>query len=248
MNSATLHSLYPNRWLKAKMGHIVGLDNWDVDVKQSSFKKKKIQANIYLHYPSYQELAEFAPEERVKIIKQTLRDEYQKLKTLFRGVEFVKLGSNTKPRGISLTTTFSELKRLEKKTFVGDIFINEIEDASRKDFPAVESFWSVKARFVIQIENRKSGIEDYEDRILLIKAFSAEEAESKLLKTFDDYAEPYLNSTGHMVRWKFEEFLDTYSTLIETLEEFNSDEGVEVFSDIRGRRMRHGTGWNPVKK
>ncbi|GAA4024197.1 hypothetical protein GCM10022409_05190 [Hymenobacter glaciei] len=116
---------------------------------------------------------------------------------------------------------------------------------TRKKPAATKCFWSIKARFAIQIENVTGGLQTYEDRILLVKAADEEEAHRKLLPSFASYAEPYLSSAGLLVRWQFEEFLDAYETDVSSLDAFLRDEGVEVFSELGTRKRKAGYEWRP---
>ena len=106
-------------------------------------------------------------------------------------------------------------------------------------------YFAIIARFAVQIENRTKGLQTYEDRTLLIKAKSVEEAQQKLTKGFDDYAEPYLNHLGELVRWKFEAFIDSYQTNYDSLEAMLADEdvGIEVFSQLKKRRLNRNRIW-----
>jgi hypothetical protein len=82
---------------------------------------------------------------------------------------------------------------------------------------------------------------------VLIKALDQEEAQKKLLKSFESYEEPYLGASGRLVRWKFEKFLDAYSTSVYSAEDFSREEGVEVFSELRNRKIKPEHVWKLKK-
>jgi hypothetical protein len=86
----------------------------------------------------------------------------------------------------------------------------------------------------IQIENRTHGFLDVEDRLVLVKARTGEEAERLLLSKWREYAAPYLNSRGELVRWQLVEVLDVY----ELGEDKIDPRGTEVYSRLRPRRMK----------
>jgi hypothetical protein len=78
---------------------------------------------------------------------------------------------------------------------------------------------------------------------MIVKAYSAGDAMSRLGKVFEKYAEPYLNSQGEMVRWQLEKFVDTYLITEGTLDH----RGTEVFSTMWRRRMRPEYEWHPLQ-
>jgi hypothetical protein len=79
----------------------------------------------------------------------------------------------------------------------------------KKKKPTKESWFAVHARFAIQLEAQNSGLQTYEDRILLVKAAHSDDAVKKLQPEFKKYGRPYLNFDGFMVRWAFERVLST---------------------------------------
>jgi hypothetical protein len=105
-------------------------------------------------------------------------------------------------------------------------------------------WYCVRARVAIQVENEHRGLQTIEDRFMLVRAASFEDAERRLAKQWREYATPYLNPKGHLVRWKMERVTDIY--------EVGSDEldpnGVEVYSKLAGRRMRPEFVWSRSRK
>lgn len=102
-------------------------------------------------------------------------------------------------------------------------------------------WYAVQARFAIQIEGQTKGMQSYEDRIIVVKALSPEDAERRLHREFRDYAAPYLNPYYELVRWKFERVLDVYQISDDAFD----PKGTEVFSVLRERRMRPEFKWHP---
>ena len=68
-------------------------------------------------------------------------------------------------------------------------------------------------------------MQSFEDRIVMVKAVSFEDAEKSLLPEFKEYGMPYLNPDGLMVWWALERILDVY----EVGDEKISPQGIEVF-------------------
>lgn len=94
---------------------------------------------------------------------------------------------------------------------------------------------------MIQVEGRRRGLLDCEDRIVLVRAWNEADARRRCQKEFDRYGRPYLGATNLLVRWRFEDVTDVYS-----LAPFRMDDPViEVYSKPRRRRLRPGDVWRP---
>lgn len=107
-------------------------------------------------------------------------------------------------------------------------------------------WYAVQARFAIQVEGYTRGMQSYEDRILLVKATGCDDAVRRLRREFREYEAPYLNPACEMVRWHFERVLDVQETFLVN-DELNQ-EGEEIFSQIRERRMRPEYEWHPLQE
>ena len=121
------------------------------------------------------------------------------------------------------------------------ILINKVE--SKRD-----SYFCIKMTVVVEIEGLSAKKQDIEERFVLIKAKSFEEAYEKLEQKKDTYAQPYLNPNGRFVRWRIESFDDCYETDIIELEDVDSPEGVEVYSQLKSRKSKAGTFWDGRSK
>ncbi|MFN8411967.1 MAG: DUF4288 domain-containing protein [Anaerolineales bacterium] len=143
---------------------------------------------------------------------------------------------NESPRGISATIEAKKFRSLLKAPNISSIFIEKIPGYKRKKTAKVkvDQWFTVQARFAFQIEGQTKGMQTYEERFLLVKAISSQNAEKKLLREFKAYSKPCLNSDGYMVRWIFEKVLDTYHLFDDEIFE----EGTEVFSILKSRKMK----------
>lgn len=103
-------------------------------------------------------------------------------------------------------------------------------------------WFAVRARFAIQIESQTKGMQTYEERIILIKSKTEDKAKKQLLKEFNNYGKPYLNSDGYMVRWQFEKFIDIYWVFDDEINK-QGKQGAEVFSVLKNRRMKPEYQW-----
>ena len=78
-----------------------------------------------------------------------------------------------------------------------------------------------------------------EDRLVLVKALSARDAESRVRRSVMKEAEPYLNPGGEVVRW----VLVTVKDVFELFDDVINPEGAEVYSKLRKARMRPEFTW-----
>ena len=116
------------------------------------------------------------------------------------------------------------------------VWIDEVKGRKRirTSLRTSTRWYAVQARFAIQVEGQKRGLQNYEDRTLVFRAQGPEAAKRKLKAESALYGQPYLNPDGYMVRWAFERILDVYDLYDE---EFNP-EGTEVASVLKERRMK----------
>jgi hypothetical protein len=147
-------------------------------------------------------------------------------------------------RGISAWlegSVFSpEVPRIATEPGVQSVVLLAVPGRRRQRTVRSTPWFCVRARVVIQVEGEERGLQTVEDRFMLVRAASAEDAERRLLPKWREYAKPYLNPNGQLVRWKFEEVTDIYEAVLEDDENLDM---AEVFSHLRGRRMRPEFVW-----
>lgn len=221
------------------------LEPWGLSQTDLHSLSQLASVRVHLAYPGYQAVIQLAPRERIRQIDAQYRQAYQRLVALLTGVSFTRLGSRNRPTGLAASLPLAQLPLLVQQPFVSGVTIEAIEGLTCQETAPEPSFWCIQARFAIQIENKTKGMQKYEDRLLVIRALTEEEAKQKLLPSFEAYAEPYLNSAGLLVRWQFEAFTDSYCLDIQGVDAFLGGQGVEVFSNLNNRRLRAGMDWQP---
>ncbi|RSK48364.1 DUF4288 domain-containing protein [Hymenobacter rigui] len=107
-----------------------------------------------------------------------------------------------------------------------------------------QQFYGVQTTVAVQIEGETQGLQLCEQRWLLIKAASCEEACEKVRNASRAYAELYLNSDGKLVRWQLESVDDCYETGLMKLSELDNPDGAEVFSILKRRRLTPDRTWD----
>ena len=103
------------------------------------------------------------------------------------------------------------------------------------------SWYCVRALVVIRVEYATSGMQNIEDRFVLVRASSSEDAKKRLKNQWHEYARPYLNPNGEMVSWHLDHIVDVYQTFETEID----PAGTEVYSKLAHRRMRPKYVWRP---
>jgi hypothetical protein len=127
---------------------------------------------------------------------------------------------------------------------IGYVSIKKIDKAKEKKAKPTQNFYCVKMTVAIEIEGKNKGLQTIEERFVLIKAKSFDDAYDKLEAKKGNYGEPYLNSSGELVRWKIERFDDCYITDIHNFKDLNDPDGVEVYSKLKTRRLTKERTWD----
>ena len=106
------------------------------------------------------------------------------------------------------------------------------------------SWYCVRAFVTICVEGATSGMQSTEERFVLLRAHSFDDAKKRLGRKWIEYATPYMNPHGQLVSWKLDRIVDTYD-LVET--EIDPA-GTEVYSKLGRRRMRPEYVWRPKSR
>jgi|SRR4030095_9062801 len=210
---------------------------------------KKINVTIDLKYPKYERFYPFSPEVRENKINEILQNEYKRLLKLVPNKNYKRKGSKKNPRGIDIELKASEIKFFKNKTFIDRIWIRKIEGIKKKKQRKEKLWFAVRAIFSIQIEGFKGGLHQYEDRIIILKAYNHEDARRVAEKEFKEYGDdPYLNTDMRMVRWHYEKITDIFEMLSTMYNDKFDPKGTEVYSQFRMRKLKPEYEWQPIKK
>jgi hypothetical protein len=109
----------------------------------------------------------------------------------------------------------------------------------RRRTPESEWWFCVRALVAVRVEGETRGLQTVEDRFVLVMASDFDDAERRLRSMWREYAEPYLNPQGQMVSWTLDEVVDVFDTMETQLD----PKGTEVYSKLRGRRLRPELVW-----
>lgn len=146
------------------------------------------------------------------------------------------------PHSLSFRGPAREIVAIAGSAGVRSVHVVRIAGHRRRPSPSSPLAWyCVRALVVIRVEQAKAGMQNTEDRFVVVRASSFEDAKKRLRKQWREYATPYLNSEGQMVSWSLDKVIDVYNT-----DETELDPaGAEVYSKLGQRRMRPEYVWRP---
>jgi hypothetical protein len=136
----------------------------------------------------------------------------------------------------------NRIRRIAKRPEVAELWVSAIEGHSRYTRPARQGWFCVWGIVALQIEGQRSGMMKVEDRFVLLKASSPDDALYRLEPAWKEYAEPYLNPHGYLVRWQLVKIEDVF----ELYDEKVKPEGTEVYSRLRSVKLRPELQWRPI--
>ncbi len=138
------------------------------------------------------------------------------------------IGSTINPRGLEGWLSSVDIHGLNTNKLIGDVFVERISGISRKKQKLKTVWFSVKLKYVIQIEGQTSGFQTHEHRVVILKAKTPKEAESKVRAESVSYETQYLNPFGALVKWKLADVLE----INEIFDDPSTDSIVEVYSEL----------------
>ncbi len=225
------------------MSSIKGLEDWIID-KGFPDEKRNVEVSIHPKYINIKTIYNLSPKDRTAKAAEDKKSKIEKILRLNLFTSYKITGTLGYPSGLKAKMPFLALSKLNKIASIAYIFINKVDKAKRKISKASSEFYCVKMTVVIEIEKRKKGIQTIEDRMVLIKAKSFDDAYRKMEKVKNKKVEPYLNNYGELVRWRIESLDDCYKTDLHSPDDLNNPEGIEVYSKLKGRRLTSDRVWN----
>ena len=229
---------------------IYNLDDYGLTYSKFLRLKNLVKIKIRLKYPKQENFFPFKPDDRRIKINEALKQGYDKLVKILPHQKYRSIKAAKGYRGVEIVMLPKEVKKLENKNYIDSVWIEEIEGLrkKKKKIKREKLWYAVRANFSIQIEDFKGGLHQYEDRIIVVKAYDHEDAEKVAEKEFREYSDnPYLNTDLRMVRWHYEKITDVFEMLSVCNDKF-SPSGTEVYSKFRMRKLKPEYEWHPIKK
>jgi Domain of unknown function (DUF4288) len=138
----------------------------------------------------------------------------------------------------------SRVRDLAGSAQVDYLMLDTVEGRRKRLRRSSHGWFCVRGVVAIQVEGQVKGCLDLEDRLMLVKAKDPGDAQRRLQRMWSRYAEPYMNSGGHLVRWQLISVRDVYMLADQAID----PRGTEVYSKLRGARMQPEYRWRPEKK
>lgn len=222
------------------------LKDWILDDAVSN-ENRTVDITVNFEYPDVKAYIDLPPKDRLKKIDLYYRDQLKDLlsRNLFSSYEINYL-KKRRPTALKTTVPFDQLKQVEVIALPYSVSINKISDAvlKKSNINLDDRFYCVRMTVVIDIEGLDTKMEDIEERFVIVKAISFEDAYEKVELQKETYATPYLNPDGRLVRWRIESYDDCFSTDAFAIADFDNPEGVEVYSKLKSRKRKSVDIWN----
>lgn len=228
-----------------KPPRILGLDDYGLTLTRlGNLGTRLVHFSLQLKGSRLTALLQFPPRRRDAELRLKLK---QQFKTLARRFPEAGLTSRNDRKGswtLDGQLPSNRIHAFASRPEVAALTITAIAGRSpRRSRPrlAWRCVWGVVA---IQVEGRRAGLIDLEDRFLLLRAYDAEDATDRLRREWERYAAPYLNPHGYLVRWQLVSVKDVYTLADDQI----SEQGTEVFSRIRSAKMKPEYRWFGISK
>lgn len=185
------------------------------------------------------------PLERLAEMDRRKREALRRARTKWPGGELKRTGSERSPHGFEVTVPARRVPEVVRDPSYSFVDIRSIEGRRPRAIrrKLIEEWYAVCGSVAIQVEGQRKGMQTVEARIVLVKALDSDDAVARLKREWSEYARPYLNSRGELVRWHLESIDDVYATNEVELD----PRGVEVYSKLMNRRVRPDNSWRSGK-
>jgi hypothetical protein len=217
-----------------------GLDDYRLTVAGlKGFGDRTVTFSIELKGVALSVLMPFSPKERDARLRATLKRQLARLK---RDFPEAKLKSRSPRKGswtLDGRLPANKISGLARQPEVAVLRVSAIDGRSMPAPRKTERWFCVWGLVAIQVHGQRSGMMQVEDRLVLVKAFNPDDAVKRLGPTWDQYAEPYLNPSGYVIRWRFVGVKDVFQLFDQQI----SPTGTEVFSRLRAVKVKPEYQW-----
>jgi hypothetical protein len=171
-----------------------------------------------------------------------LREGLRSIRASWTGASLSVRGRARQPWTLEGTTSARNAALIARSAHVEFVFVEEITGRKRVVKQKAPALFTVHGLVAVQVEDQTDGYQTTEERFVLIRAKSEDDACKRLAKAWKDYADPGMNSMGQFFRWQLEEILDVYELFDADID---LDGGTEVYSRLGKRLARKHPAWHP---
>lgn len=222
------------------------LATWKLRKPEIPDNKRKITFD-YLANFDYKKFILYPVEKRKKLINDYFKKEAEKVINKF-GFENFHWTNSKYRRSVTIQTNLKKFKLFEKNISKGSIiFIKNITYARDTYKPPKFKYYCIRMTISFSFEGFSTGMQRWEDRFILLRAQSYEDAEKKAVRLKKKSLYKFLNSSHILVGEKIESIDDIYETSILSPEDINDPEGTEVFFEYKKRKLTKERYWDVLK-
>jgi Domain of unknown function (DUF4288) len=226
----------------SKKPRVHGLDDFRLTLADlTRLGDRPVRLSVQLVGQSVSALRHLRPTQRDARLRKALANQLERLKRRFQTISFVSRGKRKASWTIDAIVPARRVLELASKPEVKHVQLDTIEGRRKKPSRRGPSWFCVWGVVAVQIEEQSKGLITLEDRLVLVRANDPDEAQRKLQREWSNYARPYLNPYGYLVRWQLINVRDVY----ELYEDQLDPRGTEVFSRLRKVRLRPEYRWRP---
>jgi hypothetical protein len=229
----------------AKIPCVLGLDAFGLSLLAlTRLGSRKVRFSVQLAGKTAIQLWHHAPKRRDVLLRQALEQQLMRLRRDFEGTEFISRGKNKASWTIDTCMPARRVVEVAAKRYVKHVALDTIEGRRQKRVRPTLGWFCVWGVVAIQIEGESHGFLDLEDRLVIVRAYNAEDAQHRLESHWRQYAEPYMNPEGALVRWQLVSVQDVFGLYDDAID----PNGTEVYSRLRKARLRPEHRWSPTSK
>jgi hypothetical protein len=187
-----------------------------------------------------------SPIRREAVLRAALSAQYKRLAARFPEASLKSRGKRKASWDLDGRLPAREIRALANRREVQYVRVGSVR--GRRPRPLKldrgRAWFCVWGNVAIQIEGRVRGSVTLEDRLVLVRAHDPNDACRRLRREWRNYAKPYLNPYGYLVRWQLISVRDVYGITEDPLD----PRGTEVYSRLRTERMKPEYRWLPRKR
>lgn len=202
--------------------------------------ERPVTFSVQLRGRPLSRLLRVPPRQRDALLRVTLK---RQLASLVRQFPSADLRSRDARKGswtLDGTLPANRIRSLASRREVASVWVSGVHGRSKRRQIPKETWFCVWGVVAVQVEGQRSGRVDLEDRFVLVRANDDQDAVSRLQPEWIQYAEPYLNAKGYLVRWQLVSIKDVYEIYDARL----SPQGTEVYSRLRSAPMKPEYRWH----
>lgn len=203
-----------------------------------------VPPDVYPSRARLRRLLRESPKRRRALVHAWRSEEYDRLRgeVPFPPSSYERIEFNGDPVGMVVTAPAAAIARLSRLEHAESVVVKRVRGRrAKRPSRKSEELYAVKARFVTQVEGQRAGLQEIEDRIIVVAASSRAHAERQVRRVCAMDEGVILLTSGHFRRRVFEEVLEVCEA---PDAEFNPA-GTEVYYEYRKRRLARQHAWLP---